>query len=340
VVEDSRETMAEALQINPGDLIFTSGGTEADNMAILGIARARRAADPRRTMVLTSPIEHHAVMDSVHHLVKEGFTVVDMPVTDDAIIDLERTCALIGESADCLALVTCLWVNNEIGTVQPVADLAEACHRESIPFHSDAVQAHLLPTSLPAPASLAWSAHKLGGPMGIGALVLPRTTGLDPISFGGGQERKLRSGTLAVPLIAAFADAVLLSQQEREAESARLSVLAASLELILRGTGAEILGTPAHRSPAITYALFPGCSAQDLVVLLDEHGIDVSPGSACTAGIPQPSQVLLALGLTEEQALSGLRFSLGWTTTADDLDALGTALPQAVARARRQPWPA
>jgi len=331
VVEDSRETIASALLVDPGEIIFTSGGTEADNMAILGIARARRASDDRRTVVLVSPTEHHAVLDSAYQLVNEGFTILEAPVDAQGVIEVARFRDLVTAHADQIAVATSMWVNNETGAIQPVADLSDICADTSIPFHCDAVQAGLIWTQ-PPPGSLALSAHKIGGPMGIGALILPRETGLAPIGFGGGQERKLRSGTVPVPLIASFAEAVRESAEKREEERARLTRLSTRLESILTSVNAEILG--GVRTPAITYALFDGCSAQDLVFLLDTHHIFVSTGSACTAGVLQPSHVLLAMGRTEEEARTGLRFSLGWCATDEDLDALEATLPHVVAQAR------
>ena len=356
VVEESRETIASQLGLDPGEIIFTSGGTEADNIAILGIARARRSLNPELTMVLVSPIEHHAVLDAAYGLVSEGFTVLELPVDPDGVIDMDAVRDLVDAHADKIAVAGCMWVNNEIGTIQPVDQLAAIMAEHSIPYHCDAVQAgpvwsrfdppspqsgsgrpipsqsgpHRFPQS--GLVSLALSAHKIGGPMGVGALILPRTMPIQPIAFGGGQERKLRSGTVPVPLVASFAAAVREAGDNHE-EHLRLTSLSIRLESILTGVNAEIVGR--DRTPAIAYALFEGCRAQDLVVLLDQQGIFVSTGSACTAGVVQPSHVLLAMGRSAEESLAGLRFSLGWSTTDDDLDALAAALPGVVAQARR-----
>jgi len=337
VVEESREAIAAQLGTDPSEIIFTSGGTEADNMAVLGIARARRGFDSQLSTILVSPIEHHAVLDAAYFLVSEGFTVIDLPVNADGVIDVESTRDLVDAHAGRIALATCMWVNNEIGTIQPVEHLAEIMAEHSIPYHCDAVQAGWVTSTNPTwsdqTTSFAMSAHKMGGPMGIGALILPRTMPIQPIGFGGGQERKLRSGTVPVPLVASFAAAVREAGDNRDEEHARLTRFSARLESILTSVDAEIIG--GARTPSITYALFPGCRAQDLIVLLDQQGIFVSSGSACTAGVVQASHVLLALGRSEEESLTGLRFSCGWSTTDDDLDALTAALPQAVARARR-----
>jgi len=354
VVEESREMIAGRLGVDPSDVVFTSGGTEADNMAVLGIARARRSLNPQLTTVLVSPIEHHAVLDSAYGLVSEGFTVLEMPVDPDGVIDADAVRDLADAHAGEIALAACMWVNNEIGTIQPIDQLATIMAERTIPYHCDAVQAgwvwspgdpqsgsvrpvpsqsdpHLFPQS--SLVSLALSAHKIGGPMGVGALILPRNTPIQPVAFGGGQERKLRSGTVPVPLVASFAAAVRESAQNRDKEHSQLIHLSSRLESILTSVDAKIVGGP--RTPNITYALFSGCRAQDLVVLLDQQGIFVSTGSACTAGVVQPSHVLLAMGRTAEESLMGLRFSLGWSTTDDDLDALAAALPSVVAQARR-----
>jgi len=347
IVEESRETIAAELGVDPSEVVFTSGGTEADNMAVLGIARARRAGDPRLSTVLLSPIEHHAVLDAAYGLVGEGFTVIDLPVNSDGVIDLDGTRNLVEAHADRIALATCMWVNNEIGTIQPIEQLADIMAEHSIPYHCDAVQAGWVTPANPAPSdqptvplrsglvSFALSAHKIGGPMGIGALILPRTIPIQPIYFGGGQERKLRSGTVPVPLVASFAAAIHEAVHNHKEERTRLTRLHSRLESILTSVNADIIGDSTPRTPSIAYALFPGCSAQDLIVLLDQQDIFVSTGSACTAGAVQPSHVLTALGRSEEESLTGLRFSLGWPTTDDDLDALATALPSVIARARR-----
>ncbi len=356
VVEESRETIGQILGVDPATVLFTSGGTEADNLAVLGIARARRRADPRRRLVLVSPIEHPAVLEAARGLVREGFTVEEMPLTERGWVNPAATADLMRLRAGELALVSLMAVNNETGVLQPAARLAEVARRElGVPFHCDLVQSQgwgpdqtpplhgcaNLPEGFgpPAPGDCvgSYSAHKLGGPMGIGALVVPRGTALEPIGFGGGQEARLRSGTQPVALIGAFAQALREAWEERSAEGERLVALSQRLDQILASVGARIVGADGPRTPAITYALFPGCLGQDLVTLLDARGVFVSVGSACAAGVPQPSHVLLAMGLSEDEARSGLRFSLGWTSSDEDLDALAALLPEAVERAGGAP---
>ncbi len=340
VVEESRETILTALDAAGGakpQLIFTSGGTEANNLAVLGLARAARRADRRRTTVLVSPIEHHGVLDAARHLTGEGFTLLEMPLTERGVVNAAATADLMRLHAADLALASLMAVNNETGLIQPAAQLARVAAEElGVAFHCDMVQAHGQGPDLAAGGcAAAFAAHKVGGPLGVGALVLPRGLRPEPISFGAGQEARLRSGTLPVPLIAAYAAALSEAAAHQRAEELRLEGLSARLAGVLTAAGGQIVGATAPRTPAITYALFPGCAAQDLIVLLDAQRIFVSTGSACTAGVPQPSHVLLAMGHTEAEARTGLRFSLGWNSTEADLDALEAGLGPAVERARR-----
>ena len=339
VVEDARDLIRGCLAgKSAAHVVFTSGGTEADNLAVLGLARAARGKNPERTTVVVSPLEHHAVGRAAEHLVREGFSLVELPVTRAGVVDVAATGELIARHAGTLALVTCMRVNNEIGTVQPVRELAVAAGTYGVPFHCDGVAGPLdagreLFTGGPGSTgvTMALSAHKIGGPMGVGALVIAPSTALEPQTFGGDQEMRLRSGTLPVPLIAAFAAGLSAAAGD---DASRVKRLSGRLAGILAEVGAVVVGADVPRSPAITYALFPGCTGQDLVMLLDARGIHVSVGSACAAGVPEPSHVLLALGYTATEALSGLRFSLGWSSTDADLDALAAALPEVVATAR------
>ena len=343
VVEESRESIAADLGARPSAVVFTSGGTEADNLAVKGLywqARAERGA--RR--VLASAIEHHAVLDPVAWLAEHDDADVRwLPVDEQGRVVLDALVAELSDGAD-TALCTVMWANNEVGTVQPVVAIAEACARVGVPFHTDAVQAlgHL-PMDLGACGATAVTvtSHKIGGPFGVGALILdPRTT-LTPVLHGGGQEREIRSGTLDAPAIAGFAAAVhhaVVGQRER---AARLLVLRDRLVhgVLEQVPGAIFNGDPGsgagERLPGNAHFSFPGCEGDLLLMLLDAAGIDCSTGSACTAGIPEPSHVLLAMGVDEPLARATLRFSLGESSTEADVDALVDALPGAVARARR-----
>lgn len=339
VVEESRESIAEILGVNPVDVVFTSGGTEADNLAVKGLYRARRAASSSRSRVLCSAVEHHAVLDAVEHLGKaEDADVRWLPVDAWGRLDLDRLAAELDEGGDDVALVTVMWANNEVGTLQPVAQIAALCAERGIPFHTDAVQAvgHV-PVDASLATTLALAGHKVGGPHGVGALVARRGVALEPLVHGGGQERDVRSGTLDAPAIAGLAAAVCASDADREERTARVATLRD--ELVRRVTtgieGVTRNGDPVDCLPGIAHLSFEGCEGDALLLLLDAAGVECSRGSACSAGVPQPSHVLLAMGLDPVAARSSLRFSLGRTSQESDVDRLLEVLPAAVARARR-----
>ncbi|MDO8108245.1 cysteine desulfurase family protein [Isoptericola sp. b441] len=342
VVEESRERLAAAVGAHPTEVVWTSGGTEADNLAIKGLWWARHAADPRRTRVLVSAVEHHAVLDPARWLASQGAEVVELPVHDDGRLDLAALDAELAAHGDRVAVVSVMWANNEIGTIQPVADVVARAHAWGVPVHTDAVQAvgHL-PVDLAAVRADAVSltAHKLGGPVGVGALVVRRGLDLVPVLHGGGQERSVRSGTLDVVGVAGFALAAELAVSDLPAQTARLAGLRDALlagvrdlvpDAVLRGPD------PASglRVPHNLHLTFPGCEGDSLIYLMDSHGVACSTGSACTAGVAQPSHVLLACGVEEVDARGALRFSFGRTSTPGDVEAVLAALPDVVTRAR------
>ncbi|MFR9725384.1 cysteine desulfurase family protein [Streptomyces sp. MS19] len=342
VVEEGREAIAAALGARPSEVVLTAGGTEADNLAVKGLYWARNAADPRRTRVLASPVEHHAVLDPVRWLADhQGATVEWLPVDAHGRVHPEALRLVLADDPGSVALVTVMWANNEIGTVQPVAELAAVAAGHGIPLHTDAVQAvGQLDVDFAASgaAALTVSAHKIGGPYGIGALLLSRDQTPVPVLHGGGQEREVRSGTLDVPAVAGFAAAAAHAAAHRD-EFAR-TVGALRDDLVAAVTSAVpdvVLGgdpDPAGRLPGNAHFAFPGCEGDSLLLLLDAQGIECSTGSACTAGVAQPSHVLLATGADAELARGTLRFSLGHTTTPADVAAVATAIGPAVERAR------
>jgi cysteine desulfurase len=341
-VEESRETVAAVLGARPSEVVFTSGGTEADNLAVKGLFWARRAADPRRTRILASAVEHHAVLDAVRWLVEaEGASVEWLPVDRLGRVDLAALDAALNRDPQTVALVTVMWASNEVGTVQPLAGVVEAARARGVPVHSDAVQAvGQLPVDFAATGidAMTVSGHKVGGPMGVGALVVRREVELVPVLHGGGQEREVRSGTLDVAAIAGFAAAVDAATAARAEEAPRLaslrdalvaSVLAAVPDAVLNGdAGAD------GRLPGNVHVSFPGCEGDSLMLLLDARGIECSTGSACSAGVPEPSHVLLAMGVDPLLARGSLRFSLGHTSTEADVDAVAEAIGPVVERAR------
>ncbi len=348
-VEESRETIAAALGARPSEVVFTSGGTESDNLAVTGLYRARRAADPRRRRVLAGATEHHAVLDVVEHLVTaEGASVTWLEVDDFGRVHADTLAAAIAEDPDDVALVTVMWANNEVGTVNPIRELAEVAHARGIPLHTDAVQAvGQLRVDFAASGAdaLTVSAHKLGGPMGVGALLVRRELRLEPVMFGGGQERGIRSGTLDVPGIVGFAVAVQVAIADLPARQRHLADLRDALvagvtavipDAVVGGDPgqSDVDGGPS-RLPGNAHLRFPECEGDALLMLLDAQGIECSTGSACTAGVPRPSHVLLAMGVPETEANGALRFSFGSTSSQADVDAVVAAIGPAVERSRR-----
>ena len=343
VVEESRETIADAINARPGEVVFTSGGTESDNLAVKGIYWARRSEDPRRTRILSTAVEHHAVLDSLHWLEERGAEVELLPVNRCGRLETGALREAIERDPGSVALVTAMWANNEVGTVQPIARVVAIAHEHGIPVHTDAVQAvgqvevDFARTGVDA---LTLTAHKIGGPVGVGALVVRRELDVTPLLHGGGQERDIRSGTIDAPAIRGFATAVELSVKRRPENAARLAALRDDLlrrvsqvvpDAVLNGDKNCSLD---NRLPGNAHIQFPGCEGDSLLMLLDARGIECSTGSACSAGVPQPSHVLLAMGADEVAARSALRFSLGHTTTQADVDALVEAIGPVVERAR------
>ena len=344
VVEEARERIAAALGARPSEVVFTSGGTEADNLAVKGAWLARRAADPALTGIVTSSIEHHAVLDPVEYLEQSrGVPVTWLPADRCGHVAVDDLRAALAGGG--VAVASVMWANNEVGTVQPVAELAAAAHEFGVPFHTDAVQAvpHLPVRFEESGADLMTvSAHKLGGPVGVGALLARRDAPLVPIAHGGGQERQVRSGTLPAAAIHSFAVALDEAVAARDVEAKRVLALRDRLIEGAVGLGAGITvsgcwsaGDAEHRLPGNAHLIVPGCEGDSLLYLLDAAGVECSTGSACQAGVPQPSHVLLAMGYTETEARGALRLSLGHTSTDADVDAFLAALPGVVERARR-----
>lgn len=342
VVEEARETVASALGAAPREVVFTAGGTEADNLAVKGLFWSRHTADPRRVRVLVSAVEHHAVLDPARWLAHaEGAELELVPVDADGRLDVPALRASIDRDPSSVALVSVMWANNEVGTLQPVRAVVAAARRHGIPVHSDAVQAigsvpvHFGESGL---AAMTVSAHKIGGPVGSGALLVRRDVDLIPVLHGGGQERELRSGTLDTPSIAGFAAAARIAVDSRPHSARRLSALRDDLVAGVRAAVPDAIvngpDDPSRRLPGIAHVSFPGCEGDAMLLLLDAQGIECSTGSACAAGVPEPSHVLLAMGADPLLARSSLRFSLGHTSTAADVQALVSAIGPAVQRAR------
>lgn len=348
-VEYARERIARAIGADPAEVIFTSGGTEADNLAVKGIYWKRREEDPQRTRILVSSIEHHAVEETCEWLEKaEGAQLEWIPVDEHGSVNPQTVRELIEKNPEDVALVTVMWANNEVGTVQPIPEIAAIAAEYGIPVHSDAVQAFgAVPIDFHASgvATLAISGHKIGGPMGIGALVATRAVQLTPVLHGGGQERSVRSGTIDAPAIAGFAEAAVHSVENLPEESARIAALrnelvAAISALIpqahLSGENPLTEEYPGQkRLPGNAHFTFENAEGDTLLFLLDMQGISSSTGSACNAGVTRPSHVLMAMGMNEDTARSAQRFTLGHSTTGADIARLIAALPAAYEQAAK-----
>jgi cysteine desulfurase len=345
LVEEARETLAAALGARPSEILFTGGGTESDNLAVKGLYWQRRSEDPDRRRILASAVEHHAVMDAVLWLAEhEGAVVEWLPVDSAGRVHPETLETALAADPGSVALVTVMWANNEVGTVQPVEALAAVASAYDVPFHSDAVQAFgALPLDFAASGldAMTVTGHKFGGPLGSGLLVLGRTVDLVPVLHGGGQERDVRSGTLDMPAIVGLAAAAEVAVKRRAERAERIAGLRDDLvRRVLEVVPDAVLGgdprlTSEHRLPGNAHFSFPGCEGDALLLLLDARGIECSTGSACSAGVPQPSHVLLAMGVPEALARGSLRFSLGHTSTQADVDAVAEAIGPVVERARR-----
>ncbi len=351
VVEESREQLAEVFGARPSEVVFTSGGTEADNLAVKGLYWARQDGsrqdgtrrDGSRRRVLTTSVEHHAVLDSVRWLEEaQGAEAVWLAVGGHGMVRPDALRAAIAQAPEQVAVVSVMWANNEVGAVQPVSELAAVAHEYGVPFHTDAVQAAAqLPIDFAASGAdaLTVTGHKLGGPVGVGALILARGVTPVPVLHGGGQERDIRSGTLDTPAIRAFAVAAAVCAKHRADEAERLAALRDDLvrQVLAAVPDAVLNGPPPgpDRLPGNAHFSFPGCEGDALLMLLDANGIACSTGSACTAGVAEPSHVLLAMGADQSRARGSLRFSLGHTSTQPDVDALGLVIREVVDRARR-----
>ncbi|CAB4539278.1 unannotated protein [freshwater metagenome] len=335
-VEDARMSLADVVGCEPSEIIFTGTGTEADNLAIKGFYWKAVAANPTRTTILSSAIEHHAVKDPIEWLVDhEGATSVEIPVLRNGVIDIDFVRDYIAANKSAIALISVMHSNNEIGSLQPIREIVDIAG--DIPVHTDAVQSlgkvDFNFAALGATAATI-SSHKVGGPLGVAALILKRGLDITPVTHGGGQERDVRSGTFNAPSIVAFAAAARAALSKRDSQSSRIAALrdSAAARILQAIPDATINGVAGL--PGILNISFPDTESEALLLLLDSEGISASAGSACSAGVSRPSHVLLALGRTEEEAMSSLRFSLGSTTTQAEIDRLVEILPSVVQRAR------
>lgn len=351
IVENARESVADVMECDPIEVIFTSGGTESINLALIGLYRRSRDKDPSHNRIIVPEAEHHATMDTVQWLERhEDARVEWIPVDYHGRVDVVALEKSLRIEPETIALASMLWANNEVGTLQPVEHVATLTAQYGVPFHIDAVAAcghepmsfrSLREDSGAQGArglvAMSISGHKFGSVPGVGALIVAREAELEALIHGGGQQRGLRSGTMDAPAAASLAVALEESVNTLSEENARLRQLQKHTIASIRNliTDIELSGDEQHRLANNVNITFEGCQSDSLLFLLDEAGVCVSTGSACQAGVAQPSHVLLAMGRDERAASSALRITMGHTTTEEDVAAFLSALPEAVLKARR-----
>lgn len=336
VVEESREKLAAAVGAKPQEIIFTASGTEANNLAVKGMFWNAGAT---KRAILSSPIEHHAILDPLEWLEREHNVTLHLADVDgDGRTKVESVAQLLSEHDNEISFVTMMHSNNEVGALQPVEEIAAISREYKIPIHSDAVQSFgkvPLDFAKLGVNAMTISGHKIGGPLGVAALVAKKELELTPLLHGGGQERDVRSGTLHTPAIAAFATAAELSHQRLLANADHIKALR---ERLIQGVTAAVadvrLNGGASTLPGIAHFTFAGAEGDALLLLLDAQGVQCSTGSACSAGIAQPSHVLIAMGMAPKVARSSIRFSIGTTTTEQEIDKAISVINEVVTRAR------
>ena len=341
LLEEARETIAASIGAHRSEIIFTSGGTESNNLAIKGLYWQRQKESAARNIVISTGTEHHAVIDPIEWLVKhEGAEAKWLEVSTDGEINIAALEEFVDQNHDRISFISVMWANNEIGVINDIEAITEIAARHGIPVHSDAVAAfghtevNFAKSGL---ATLSISAHKVGGPVGIGALIVARSAKLEAIAHGGGQERGIRSGTLNAAGAQAFALAAKLAAEEISVEQTRLGALRDDLvaRVLQIDPSAKLTGANLPRLANNAHFVFRGCSGDSLLFLLDQAGVCVSVGSACQAGINAASHVLLAMGRDEIDAWGCLRMTFGLESTQADVDAFIAALPAAIAGARK-----
>jgi len=340
-LEEARESLAKSVDCNRSEVIFTAGGTESNNLAIKGLYWQRSAEDSNRNIIISAATEHHAVIDPIEWLEKhDGAEVVWLPVDYQGQIDLTFLEDFLIRENSKVALVSLMLANNETGVITDIEAVVALANKYQIPVHSDAIAAFgHIPFSFAQSglAALSISAHKIGGPVGVGALIVSRTTKLVSIIHGGGQERGMRSGTMNAPFAKAFAVAAGLAMAELDSEMPRLELLRDRLVSGVKALSSRANHTSSQvkRLPHNAHFTFDGCSGDSLLFLLDQQGVCVSVGSACQAGVNGPSHVLLAMGRTDREAAGCIRMTLGNQSTEADVDAFLSALPKALEGALR-----
>lgn len=342
LVEEARESLAAVVGCNRNEVVFTSGGTESDNLAVKGLFWQRVAdSDGARRVIVTAETEHHAILDACQWLERhDDAELAFVPVDSRGVLDLDWLAEFLGERGAEVALISLMWANNETGVVTDIARVCSLAAGHGIPVHSDAVAAFgHVPVDFAATglAAMSITAHKIGGPVGIGALIVSRATKMTALLHGGGHERGIRSGSLNAPAAKAFALAAELAAADVAARTGEFSALRDRLiaGVLQIAPDAVLTRGDADALPNNAHFTFAGCTGDSLLFLLDMAGVSISTGSACTAGVPRASHVVMATGLAEHEAIGSMRVTLGWNTTDADIDALLAALPEAYAGARK-----
>lgn len=339
VVEESREKLAAAVGAKPQEIIFTASGTEANNLAVKGMYWNSQRKNPDRRAICSTPIEHHAILDPLEWLEREHNVTLHLAAVDEnGVTKKESVTEIFSAYSAELSLATVMHSNNEVGSLQPIAEIAAIAREYQIPIHTDAVQSFgkvpLDFTKLGVDA-MTISGHKIGGPLGVAALIAKKSLELTPLLHGGGQERDVRSGTLHTPAIAAFATAAEISQKRLASNEVHIRALRESLITGITQTVPDVrVNGGSHTLPGIAHFTFAGAEGDALLLLLDAQGVQCSTGSACSAGIAQPSHVLLAMGMAPKVARSSIRFSIGPSTTQGDIDRAISVIGEVVTRAR------
>jgi cysteine desulfurase len=340
-LEEGREKLAGLIGCHSSEIIFTGSGTEANNLAIKGAYWHRNQSGKERKVIVISAFEHHAVLDPARWLEDfEGAEVVEVPVTREGFVNLTELRDLLVERHDEIALISIMHSNNEVGTVQPMEEISKIAQEFKIPLHTDAVQSlGKVPLSFKELGLFAMtiSAHKVGGPIGVGALILQKGIDITPILHGGGQERDIRSGTLNAAGIMAFVAATQSAMRDLESNALKISALRKKLVAAIQSeiSDATLNGVLEGATlPGIANISFPKTESDALLLLFDAEGIACSTGSACSAGVQEASHVLMAMGLSEKEARSSLRFSLGTSNSDSDIEYLQTCIKRVIDRAR------
>lgn len=337
ILEESREILAAGLSADPIELIFTSGGTESINTAIKGIFHQRQL-DRERPIIVLPDGEHHATFESVQWLEKFfGAEIRWIPTTREAVIDLDALAETFEKDADRIALMTLLWANNEVGTIQPISEVAELAAKYGIPLHVDAVAAYgHIPVGFTHPgiSAVSFTSHKIGGPVGVGGLLVRRSLSFDPLLHGGSHERKMRSGSQPVAAAVGFAEAFRAGEEKGVAQ---IQQVRDRLIELVREKIPEAVSTIADAETVSSNAhfLFPEAEGDVMLFLLDQAGFSVSTGSACQAGVPEVSHVLIAMGYSEDEAKTALRFTFGHGNTVDEVEKLMQFLPEIYQQAKK-----